>query len=299
MVAKRSSSRSFLNSFFYIVMSIMAVNFLILVITLVVLNRLGICSVEDYKNMLQVLVGNRQYVLSREQIAEYVKLKDEKVAQEKGLDRTEGADSTRQASAEALRDVRKQLEERINALRELRTDQEQKLADLRASIEAVKAEYLKERTNLEDWKKQTTKSTLSAGFQQMQKTLRAMEPDTIATMFTGNMNNPGGAEENARLIRQYLTPDMTAEVLSAMTERDVRQIVPLIEDKYSGMNPEAIAKAWSTPGTSDFKTPEQMAQYLRNMTVAKAFTIFLQLDPKTRAELVRLLKLPTSDDKKP
>lgn len=298
-MAKAKAGRNFFNSFFYILMSVMAMNFLIICIYLIGLQQLGYCTVDDFKDIMQVLVGNRKYVLSRDQIAEYQKLKDEKTAADKGLERSEGSGETRAASAEALRDQRRQLEERISALRELRADQEQKLTDLRASIEALKAEYVKERKNLDDWKKESTQAELSDSHQRMLKTMRAMEPETITNLFTGNMLRPGGVEENARIIRQYLTPEITSEVLGGLNEQYMRQIVPLLENKYAGMGPEAIVKAWTTPGTSDFKTPEQMALYMRNMPVTQAFTVFTLLDPKNRAEVVRYLKLPTSDDKRP
>lgn len=288
----KAGGRSILSSIFYIIMSVMAMNFLALCIYLIALNQLGFCSLDDYKDIVRVLVGTRKYVLSREQIVEYNKLREEHAAIEKDLGRAEGSISTRQESAAALNDMQKLLEERIAALRELRTDHEQKLTELRANIETLKAEYVRERNNLQEWKAQNTEADQSESYKQMTKTLRAMEPDIIANLFTGNMKRPGGAEENARLIRKYLTPDITAEVMATVDTNDMRQIVPLIENKYAGMSPELIVKAWTTPNTADYKTPDQMATYLRNMTVSQAFTIFSMMDPKIRAELARLLRLP-------
>lgn len=267
----------------------MAMNFLALCIYLILMPQFGFYTLDDLKDIGQVLVGNRKYALSREQISEYNELKAERDRLLQDLGRADGSDDTRKRSAEALDDMSKQLEERIRALRELRSQQEQHLADLRASIEQLKTESEKERKALEDWKQQTTKAELSERHKLMTTTLRAMEPEVLANLMLGNLQKAGGAEENSRIIRQYLTPDITAEVMSILPERDMRQIVPLLENKYADMSPEMIVKIWTTEGSADYKTPEQMAIYMRNMTVPQAFTIFTLLDAKTRAELVRLL----------
>ncbi len=280
----------FLNSFFYILMSVMALNFIVLSFGLFLLHQLGYYSMTDLKNMAYVLVGNRQYVLSKEQILEYNNLKKEKEELLKDIGRKDGSFETRNKSASALDDMVKQLEERIRALKELRVQHEVRLKDLRNNIEQLKGEYIKERKALDDWKNENTKNELSKRYETMQKTLRAMDPEIIANLFLGNMTQSDGPEENARIIRKYLTPDITAEVMAVLPEKDMRKIVPLIENKYAEMSPEAVVKAWTTPGTDDFKTPDQMAQYMRNMTVTQAFTIFTLLDAKNRAELVRLLK---------
>ena len=283
-------SKNFISIAFYIMMSFIAINFVALCIYLVLMPQFGFYTLDDLKDIGQVFVGNRKYVLSREQISEYNELKAERERLLQDLGRADGTDDTRKRSAEALDDMRKQLEERIRALRELRSQHEQHLADLRANIEQIKSEKEKERKALEDWKQQTTKAELSDRHKLMTTTLRAMEPEVLANLLLGNMQKAGGAEENARIIRQYLTPDITAEVMTILPERDMRQIVPLLENKYADMSPEMIVKIWTTPGTADFKTPEQMAIYMRSMAVPQAFTIFTLLDAKTRAELVRLLK---------
>lgn len=278
------------NSLFYILMSVMALNFLFLVVGMLLLHQLGFYSTDDLYNMAQVAVGNRKYVLSKSQIEDFNKLKEEKDQLLKDIGRKDGSFETRNKSATALDDMVKQLEEKIRALRELRVQHEVRLADLRNNIEQLKGEYIKEREELSSWKNENTKSQLSARYETMMKTLRAMDPEIIGNLFTGNMVKAGGAEENARIIRRYLTPEITAEVMAILPEKDMRQIVPLIENKYADMSPKAVVKAWTTPGTDDYKTPDQMAQYMRNMTVTQAFTIFTLLDPKNRAELVRLLR---------
>ncbi len=268
----------------YIIMSVMAMNFLALAIYLIVALQLEFITPTDLEDMVWVLVGNRKYAMTKEQINEYNDLVADREQRKQNLTATEGSDDTRNASAAALNEMKKQLEERIRALRALRNQHEQRLADLRQQIETLKKDYVKEKENLQNWKIENTKASLAEKTDRMGRTLRALDPELIANYFLSI-----SPYESARAIDSYLTPDITAEVMAALPIRNQRQILPLLENKYAGMSPAAIAKAWTTPGTSDYKNPEQMAEYMKKMTVSDAFTIFTMMQPRIRADLVRLL----------
>ena len=281
-----------LSGILYIIMSIMAMNFLAVGIYLVVALQLGFVTPTDLEDMVWVLVGNRKYAMTKEQIGEYNELVADREKRNTELTATEGTDDTRNASAAALNEMKKQLEERIRALRELRTQHEQRLADLRGRIETLKRDYVKEKKSLQDWKLENTKVTLADKTEKMGRTLRALDPELIANYFLSI-----SPADSARTIDAYLTPDITAEVMAVLPLRNQRQILPLLENKYAGMSPAAIAKAWTTPGTDDYKNSEQMAEYLQKMTVSEAFTIFTLMEPRIRADLVRLLKSTDGDGK--
>ena len=274
-----------LGSILYIIMSVMAMNFLAVCIYLVMAYQLGFVSLADLEDMAMVLVGNRKYAMTKEQIIEYNELVRDRENRRKALTATEGSDDTRNASAAALNEMKKQLEEKIRALRELRAQHEIRLTDLRERIESLKKEYVKEKDNLQAWKLENSKVALAEKTDKMGRTLRALDPELIANYFLSI-----SPYDSARSIESYLTPDITAEVMAVLPERNLRQILPLLENKYAGMSPSAIAKAWTTPGTEDYKNPEQMAEYMKKMTVPEAFTVFTLMEPRIRADLVRLLK---------
>ncbi len=280
-----AQNRVTLSGILYIIMSIMAMNFLALCIFIIMAHQLGFVSVDDLEDMVYVLVGNRKYALTKEQISEYNELIADRNKRQNELTATEGADETRNASAAALDEMKKQLEEKIRALRELRSQHEQRLTDLRKNIEDLKREYVKEKENLQTWKLENTRASLSDRAEKMGKTLRALDPELIANYFLSI-----SPYDSARTIGAYLTPEITAEVMAALPERNQRQILPLLENKYAGMSPVEIAKAWTTPGTDDYKNSSQIAEYMKKMTVPEAFTIFTLMQPRIRAELVRLLK---------
>lgn len=285
---------SFLNNAFYITMSVMALNFLALVTILAVLLGTKTITQNDLYDIAQVLIGNHKYVLSKEQIREYDALKKERDEQERKLTAAQGSKSTRDASASASMDIKKELEEKIRALRDLRQQHENTLVGLREQIETAKKDYLKEQQKLKDWQKEVTKAELSENFQKTKKILLAMDPQQIANYFLQILPT-AGASEIARIVRRYLTPEISAEVFGLIPEREFRKIFPVIENRYADMSPAAVAKAWTTPGTEDYKSTEQIAQYLKHMTVTEAFTIFTLLDPKIRANLVQFLIAPDGD----
>lgn len=287
-----------LNNVFYILMSVMAMNFLAILSYIVLMLQFDTFSTGDLYDVVQVLVGNQKYSLSKDQISEYNQLKKDHDEMLRQLNEAEGSDKTRADSAIALMDVKKELEEKNRALKDLRAENENTLASLREQIETAKKDLQKEREKLADWRKETTKSELSARFQQMKKTLLAMDAEQIA-IYLAQVNASNGAPEAARIIRTYLPPELSAEVLMAMPERDTRKILPLIENQYADIAMPALAKRWTTPGTDDYKTPEQIAQYMRRMTTSQAFTLFTLFDPKIRAILVQYLVTPDTNEKNP
>ena len=129
----------------YIIMSIMAMNFLALIIFVAMSRQLGIVDNNDLYNVVQVLIGNRKFALTKSQINEYNELVSERERRHEELTATEGSDDTRNASAAALDEMKKQLEEKIRALRELRSQHEQRLSDLRIKIEDLKKIMLKKK----------------------------------------------------------------------------------------------------------------------------------------------------------
>lgn len=110
----------------YIIMSVMAMNFLALAIFVAMSRQLGIVSDDDLYNIAQVMIGNRKYALTKEQIEEYNTLVSDRERRHDELTATEGSDDTRNASAAALDEMKMQLEEKIRALRELRNQHEQR-----------------------------------------------------------------------------------------------------------------------------------------------------------------------------
>lgn len=286
----------FFSNVFFITMSVMALNTLAMGIILAVLLGTGRVSKDDLYDIAQVLVGNHKYVLSKEQIREYDELKKEKAEAERQLAEVQGSRATREAGAREAMDMKKELEERIRALKDLRQQHENTLIALREQIEAAKKEYLKEQQKLKDWKREVTKAELSESFQRNRDILRAMDPQQIANYFLQILPS-AGTPEIARIVRQYLTPTFTAEVLENVPDRELKKILPALEDRYADMTPAAIVHAWTTPGTDDYKTIEQMALHLKHMSSTRAFTIFTLLEPKVRASLVQHLIVPDGDEK--
>lgn len=285
----------FFSNVFFIAMSVMALNTLAMGIILAVLLGTGRLSKGDLYDIAQVLVGNHKYVLSKEQIREYDELKKEKAEAERQLAEVQGTRATREAGAREAMDMKKELEERSRAFKELRQQHESALAALREQIETARKEYVKEQQKLKDWKKEVTKAELSENFQKTKKILLAMDPQQIANYFIQILPS-SGTPEIARIVRQFLTPEITAEVLGNIPDRELKKILPALEDRYAEMTPAAIVHAWTTPGTENYKTIEQMALHLKHMTPTRAFTIFTLLDPKIRAALVQHLIASDGDE---
>lgn len=281
-----------MNNALYIIMSVAAMQSLFLAVFLGIMLQLGVITTGDLYSIGQVLVGNQKFALSKSQLVEYEDLKKEHEKQLAITEAAEGNKETRERNKAALDDITKGLQEQIRAGKELKRQNEQRLADLRRDIEKLKKDYEKEKKELKDWKSEETKAGLSARFDKLQRTLRAMDPELISNYFQSTTPS-----DSARIVRLYLTPEITAEVMGVLPEKNMRQILPLLENKYADMSSSQVVKAWTTPGTNDYKNPTQMAQYMSKMTVSQAFSIFIQLPTAIRAELARLLTANSTDAK--
>lgn len=274
----------------YVFLSILALNFLVLLIFVASQYKLGKVSKADLVNIAYVLLGRKTYSMTEEEVMEYrslLALREERHR----IDALElGGLETQELSAEGLA-------EQIRLLREqhriARDEQQQQLAGMertRREIESLKTEAQKERERLNAVRRQRQQADLSERQQYLRDLLQAMDAEQIAAYLVNISEGRGGPSEAARILRAHLPPAMSAEVTEAMPLAVLRQILPLIENQYADMEPDAVVKLWTTRGTDDYKTPPEIAEYLNHMTVKQAFEIFSLLDPQTRNEVERLLQ---------
>lgn len=270
---------------------LMAMNFLLLVGVIVgrlVTNKL---TLDDLLNMLLVLNGQKRYVMDIEAIREYEALKKLHKEQQARIMQEKGSLEAAETTARTLLERKKMLEEEIRAQTDLIRKEQETHRRLLQQNRQLLDQITAQQAQLEELAKQKTVVDLSERQKKLRDTLQNMDAEQIARFLQQVIADPReGPAEAARIIREHLRPDLAAEVLGEMTDREVRQILPLLENEYADLPPEKVAQAWTTPGTKDYKNVPQIVEYLKKMAVPEAFAVYRLLDPKIRAQVVQILQ---------
>jgi flagellar motility protein MotE (MotC chaperone) len=264
----------------------LALNFLALVTVVVGQYTTGRLSARELLNVVRVLAGYRVTSLTKAEVAEYRRLLREREERLQTEAEEKGTTPVRYESAEALETRMAMLRENADVLRGLIAKEQEKLETLRARIESTKEELATEREMLAVLKNQQTTVALSENAEETRQVLTALEAEVTAE-YLGTLVQRRDTDEAARILREHLPPDQAAEVLTEMEAPARQQILPLLENKYADLSPEAIVQRWTNV---ENPTPTQIAEYLRRMTVRQAFGVYLQLDPARRNEVAQILQ---------
>ncbi len=263
-----------------------ALNFLALVTVVVGQYTTGRLSARDLLNVVRVLAGYRVTSLTRAEVSEYQRLLREREARLEKEAEEKGTGPLRYASAEELEDRLTMLREDAEVMQNLIRKEQEKLERLRDRIENTKEELATEREMLAVLKNQQTAVALSENAEETRQVLTALEPEVTAE-YLGTLVQRRDTDEAARILREHIPPDLSAEILTEMDAPARQQILPLLENKYADLSPDAIVQRWNN---LENPTPAQIAEYLRRMTVRQAFGVYLLLDPEQRNEVAQILR---------
>lgn len=274
----------------YVLLSILALNFLVILIFVASQYKLGKVSKADLVNIVYVLLGKKTYSMTQEELNEYEALRKAR-EERRELDAIElGGVDTQDMSAAGLAEQIRLLREQQRLAGDELQQQEAGLDRTRREIETLKKEAEAERKKLHAFRLERQRADLSERQAYVRDLLQAMDGEQIANYLVDLAREPGGAAEAARIMRDHLPANVAAEVVEGIPLPILRQIMPLIENRYAEMQPDMVVKLWTTRDTDDYKSPAEIADYLTHMTVNQAFKIFSLLDPQTRTEVERLLR---------
>lgn len=278
--------RSPIQTALQIAAAICALNFLVIATVVVAQYTMGRMGAEDLLNVVRILAGHRVTSLTQSEVAEYRRLLREREARQQKEAEERGLGPVRYESADALEERMQRLRETARVLQDLIGEEQAKLEALRTRIEAAKADLAMEREMLAAIKNQQTTVRLSENAEETRQVLAALEAEVTAE-YLGTLVQRRETDEAARILREHIPPELTAEILTEMDAPARQQILPLLENKYADLPPEAIVQRWNNV---ENPTPTQIAEYLRRMTVTQAFGVYMLLDPSQRNEVAQILQ---------
>ncbi|MBN2710945.1 MAG: hypothetical protein JXR97_00720 [Planctomycetes bacterium] len=247
----------------------------------------GKVSQSDLGDILLVLSGDRKYAMSVADIEKYRDLLKKEDERNAAATETEGDVLTRTESARALKEQLEIQQQNYKVLIENLDREKTELKRLADANEALKAQMQKDR---EDFAAEIKKNLVvkdADETKELQKTLQSMDAADIALFLEGDMTRPPNGEYRvADYVNRYMKADFRAEVFTEMKPDARQKILPLLANKYAGVEPEKIADEWLS--STRFPTTVK-AELLSKMPAPQALATYLRLDSASQRELVPLL----------
>lgn len=265
---------------------ICAVNFIGLAALVGSMLGFGIISKTTFKNMLDIFRGTH-LAITQSEYTSLIKTKESAEQMLEVLRKEKGEGYVYREAVEAGEEQEKIKSEKTDIDRERLLLEIDKLKKLRSQIEAEKLEAEKARDALATDKEKTTQYSLAEKTQRLQKTLANMDPADIARDL--EEISKGGYEsiEYSAHILSLMNPAQVSEVLTEILPGVRQKLMPLMENRYANMDPDAVVNEWknSKPPVS----ARQIKEYFRSMPPTQMLKIWRRLDRLMREDVLELM----------
>lgn len=275
-----------LRNVFWTVMAIMAFQLITLCSIVIFQVASGNVTGGDLAQMLFVLRGEKRYVTNIQEYRRYDEfVKNEEEFRAK-LQAERGSAETRQQVDTASAAERERIKQETDAAAALLAQEKDKLAQLRSEIEKAKKEAALAQAALDENREKAALKAQAERTEKYRKALAGLDAATVGKVLAGVLHQTdGGPIEVARIMQEHLKPSFISEVLEEMAEGDRQLIVPVLENEYAGYPPEKVAAEWK----KNQVPPIEAVEYLKQMTVAKAFAVLNNLEPAEKRKMEQLL----------
>ncbi|MDR3077622.1 MAG: hypothetical protein LBV15_02535, partial [Planctomycetota bacterium] len=201
----------------------------------------GELSPADLHGVMRVIGGADRIMIPSAVYNRFLEYAKDEEAARAELESNRGLPRARTPEAMQAQDLLALQREELELAKKQIEEQKAQFNSLRAELEARKRQVEALNSSLDDERKKNAMVNLADDTQKLRKTLAEMDAGNIAAFLANIIRDPsqGGAPEAARIIRQHLKADFSAEVLGEMPEPERQRVLPLLENPYAGVPPEA------------------------------------------------------------
>lgn len=273
----------FLSTVFYMILSILGLSVISLGSLIAVQYYRGKVSGRDLHSIMRVIGGTHRIIIPSEQYNRYAEFaKDEEKARAE-LELNRGLPETRVPPAMRAQEAQAALQANIDVQNRLLDEQKRIIENLRGEVEAEKRQVENLQRSLSQERQKVATVDADAATAKLRKTLADLDAENVALFLTDIVRDPsqGGTTEAARIIRDHLKADYAAEVLGEMPALERQRVLPLLENQFAGVPPEAVVRIF----TDRRMGPGEMMVYLMQMNPAQALGVYLRLPPGLQEQL--------------
>lgn len=264
-----------LSTVFYILISILGLSFVSLAGIIGVQVFRGEVTPAELRGVLRVIGGADRIVVPNDTYDRFMEFaKDEEKARS-DLERNRGLPESREPMARRIQEGRETLQGDLEVVNGLLATEKSRVESLRGEVESQKKQVADLLRALDDEKKKNAIVEKDEATAKLRKTLSEMDAGDVALYLTQVVRDPslGGPVEAARVMRAHLKADYSAEVLGEMQAQDRQRVIPLLENRFAGVPPDAVVKIFA----DEKATPSEQLVYMQQMNPEQALGVYLRL----------------------
>ncbi len=277
----------FMSTMFYMLLSILGLSVISLGGLIAVQYYRGKITVRDLHSILRVIGGTHRIIIPEDTYNRYLEFAKDEDAARAELERNRGLPETRVPAAMRSQEELQRQQANLEVLNRLLEEQKRLIAQLRGEVDAEKRAVESVKKALDDERQKNALVEKDAATQKLRKTLSEMDAGDVALFLTQVIRDPsqGGPVEAARIFRDHLKADYSAEVLGEMLPADRQQVIPLLENQYAGVPPDAVVKLFTDKKMSS----GEMLVYMRQMSPSQALGVYLRLPVPVQEQISPVL----------
>ncbi len=276
-----------LSTAFYILLSILGLSVIVLAGLIGVQHYRGKLSTGDLHSIMRIIGGTQRIVIPNDVYTRYQQYaKDEKKALA-DLALIQGPPEMREPAVMRAREAEQAQQNNLEVLNRLLANEKRLVEQLRSEVEAQKKQVVDARRALDDERQKRLTVEMNEATQKLRKMLAEMDAGDVGLFLSQVIRDPsqGGPPEAARIIRDHLKADYSAEVLGEMQPMDRQRVLPLLENRFAGVPPEAVVKIFN----DNKMGPGEIHEYLMQMNPQQVLGVYLRLPPEIQERIAPVL----------
>lgn len=272
-----------LSTMFYMLLSILGLSVISLGGLIGVQLFRGKITAGDLHSVMRVIGGTHRVIIPGEQYDRFLAYARDEEGARAELEMNRGLPETRVPAVMRAQETMSAQQENLDVLNRLLAAEKRAVADVRAEVEAQKTQVANLRAALDSEREKNAIVDRDAATSKLRNMLAEMDAANIAQFLTEVSLDPsqGGPTEAARVVRDHLQPDFSAEVLGEMPPAERQKVIPLLENRFAGVPPPAVAKIFADNGMG---AGEQLA-YMMQMNPRQALGVYLRLPPEAQEQI--------------
>lgn len=272
-----------LSTMFYMILSILGLSVISLGGLIGIQYFRGKITARDLHSILRVVGGTHRIIIPSDQYARYVEFsKDEQKAREE-LEKNRGLPETRVPPAMRAQEAQAALRSSAEVQNRLLEEQKRVIENLRTEVESEKRQVENLQRSLSQERQKNAAVDRDEATAKLRKMLAEMDAGDIALFLTDIIRDPsrGGPVEGARIIREHLKADYAAEVLGEIGAVERQRVMPLLENQFAGVPPDAVARIFQDRKMG----PGEIMVHLMQMNPNQALGVYLRLPASMQEQL--------------
>ena len=272
-----------LSTSFYVLLSILGLSAISLGGLIGVQYFRGKIHPRDIHSMMRVIGGTHRIIIPNDAYDRFLAFSKDEQAARVELEQNRGLPTTRVPAAMRAQELQAAQQENLQVLNRLLAAEQRKVADVRAEVEGHKVQVANLLRALNTEREKNAIVERDAATAKLRNMLAEMDAGNIAAFLDEVCLDPsqGGPTEAARIIRVHLQADFAAEVLGEIPQSQRQKILPLLENRFAGVPPDAVVKIFADNSMS----PGEQMVFMTQMNPSQALGVYLRLPPEVQQQI--------------